>query len=88
MHTTDRKLANRLFALATAKLEDAIEHAVAGQSATLDAARLNAEATRLLEIVGEVGILAEAATITVSRPATLDRGWAIKRPRRKRSTSP
>lgn len=84
----DWELANRLFALATAKLEDAIEHAIAGQSATLDATRLNAEAMRLRKMVEGVGILAEAVTITVGSPVTPARGLAVKRPRRKRSTSP
>lgn len=87
-HITDRELANRLFALTTAKLEDAIEHAVAGQSSTLAAARLNAEATCLWEAVKEVVILTEAAMIAVdsSLPHTLKR--SARHPRKKHSTSP
>lgn len=59
----DRELANRLFAKATAMLEDAIELAVAGQSPRLDPSRLAEQARRLLAAAHNIAILAQAAEI-------------------------
>ena len=61
-----RDLANRLFATATAMLEDAIGTAVAGQSPRLDARRLGDAARRLQAAGREIGAIAEAAAIVAS----------------------
>ncbi len=62
-----RELANRLFATATARLEDAIGVAVAGQSPRLDPAQLADHGHRLQAAVREIASIAEAATIVVSQ---------------------
>jgi hypothetical protein len=64
-----RELANRLFAIATAMLEDATEIAAAGQSARLGARRLAAHGRRLEAAAREVAVLAEAATIVANLSA-------------------
>ena len=61
-----REFANRLFATATARLEDAIGVAVAGQSPRLDPAQLADHGRRLQAAVREIAAIAEAAIIIVS----------------------
>ena len=88
MNDDDRELVNRLFTVATARLEDAMEHAVAGQSPKVSSSRLFAHAIRLQARVQEVATIAEAAMI-VSRSDSADgRTRRPKQMRRKRSTSP
>ncbi len=62
-----RELANRLFATATARLEDAIGVAVKGQSPRLAPAQLADHGRRLQAAVREIAAIAEAATIIVSQ---------------------
>lgn len=62
-----REFANRLFATATAMLEDAIGVAVAGQSPRLDPAQLADHGRRLQAAVREIAAIAEAAIIIVSQ---------------------
>lgn len=62
-----REFANRLFATATARLEDAIGVAVAGQSPRLDPAQLADHGRRLQAAVREIAAIAEAATIIASQ---------------------
>ncbi len=62
-----RELANRLFATATAMLEDAIGVAVAGQSPRLDPTQLADHGRRLQAAAREIAAIAEAATIIVSQ---------------------
>lgn len=59
-----RELAHRLFAAATAMLEDAIDLAVAGQAPRLHACRLAAHGRRLRAAAHDIAVIAEAATIT------------------------
>ena len=72
------ELANRLFATATAMLEDAIEVAVAGQSPRLNPSRLADHGRRLQAAARVIAIIAEAATIVAN--LSVDR----RRDRRKR----
>ncbi len=74
-----RELANRLFATATALLEDVIEVAVAGQSPRLTPSQLADHGRRLQSASHEIAIIAEAAMIVANLGA--DR----RRDRRKRS---
>ncbi len=74
-----RELTNRLFATATALLEDVIEVAVAGQSPRLTPSQLADHGRRLQSAAHEIAIIAEAAAI-VANPG-VDR----RRKRRKRS---
>ncbi len=67
MDDDDRELANRLFATATAMLEDAIGVAVKGQSPRLDSTQLVDHGRRLQAAVREIASIAEAATIVVSQ---------------------
>ncbi len=67
MDDDDRELANRLFATATAMLEDAIGVAVKGQSPRLDSTKLVDHGRRLQAAVREIASIAEAATIVVSQ---------------------
>ena len=67
MDDEDRELAQRLFAAATAMLEDAIETAVAGQSPRLHTSRLAAHGRRLQAAAHDIAIIAEAATIVSDR---------------------
>ena len=62
-----RELANRLFATATAMLEDATELAVAGQSARLTSSLLADQSRRLQAAVRDIAIVAEAATIAANQ---------------------
>ncbi len=62
-----RELANRLFALATAMLEDATELAVAGQSPRLTSSQLANHGQRLQAAALEIAIVAEAATIVANQ---------------------
>ena len=66
MDDDTRDLTNRLFATATAMLEDAIEIAVAGQSPRLDPAQLAEAGLRLQGAVRDITIIAEAAAIVVN----------------------
>ncbi len=58
-----RELAHRLFAAATAMLEDAIGAAVAGQSSRLNPSQLADNGRRLQAATHDIAIIAEAATI-------------------------
>ncbi len=61
-----RELANRLFATATAMLEDATEVAIAGQSQRLNPSQL-ADHGRLLQAAArDIAIIAEAAMIVAN----------------------
>ncbi len=61
-----RELANRLFATATAMLEDAIEVAVAGQSPGLTPSRLADRGRRLQAAARDIAVVAEAAMIVAN----------------------
>ena len=61
-----RELANRLFATATAMLEDATEVAVAGQSLRLDSSQLANHGRRLQAAARDIAIIAEAAMIVAN----------------------
>jgi hypothetical protein len=58
-----RELANRLFATATAMIEDAVELAVAGQSPGLNPAQLADHGRRLRAAAHDIAVVAEAAAI-------------------------
>ncbi len=75
-----RELANRLFATATAMLEDAIEVAVAGQSSKLGPRQLADRADRLHAAAQDVAVIAEAAMI-VANPGINQRRNRPKRSR-------
>ncbi len=74
-----RELTNRLFATATALLEDVVEVAVAGQSSRLTPSQFADHGRRLQSAAHEIAIIAEAAVI-VANP-----GADRRRNRRKRS---
>ncbi len=74
-----RELTNRLFATATALLEDVIEVAVAGQSPRLTPSQLADHGRRLQSAAHEIAIIAEAAVIVANPGADRSRN------RRKRS---
>ena len=74
-----RELANRLFATATAMLEDVIEVAVAGQSPRLTPSQLSDNGRRLQKAARDIAIIAEAAMIVANL------GVDRRRNRRKRS---
>ena len=61
-----RELTRRLFAAATAMLEDAIEAAVAGQSAKLGPRQLAKRARQLHAAAGDITVIAEAAMIVAN----------------------
>ena len=63
MDAEHRELANRLFATATAMLEDAIEPAVAGQAPRSSPAALAGHGRRLQAVLRDIAIPAEAAVI-------------------------
>jgi hypothetical protein len=63
MSDDQRLLANRLFAAATAMLEDMIESAIAGQSSQLSPSQLADHGQSLQGAASDVAIIAEAATI-------------------------
>ena len=66
MDDDHRELVNRLFATATAMLEDAMEHAAAGQSPRLDGSQLAEHGNRLRSAVDDIASIAEAAAIVAS----------------------
>ncbi len=66
MDDETRDLAQRLFAAATAMLEDAIEAAVAGQSVKLGPRRLADRARQLHAAVRDITVIAEAAMIVAN----------------------
>jgi hypothetical protein len=66
MDDDTRDLGNRLFATATAMLEDAIEVAVAGQSLRLNPAQLADTGRRLQAAARDIAIIAEAAMIIIN----------------------
>jgi len=72
MDDSYRELTNRLFATATAMLEDAIEHAVAGQSAKHSPRQLLLHAERLQQAAREIAVIADACAI-VARLASAER---------------
>ena len=75
MDDDSRELAHRLFAAATAMLEDTIEVAVAAQSPHLTAAQLARQAGRLEAAGRDIAILAEAAgTVAGSGEGELENG--------------
>ncbi len=61
-----RELANRLFATATAMLEDAIDAAVAGQSQRLNPSQLANHGRRLQATARDIAVIAEAAVIVAN----------------------
>lgn len=63
MDTEYRDLTTRLFAAATAMLEDAAAIAATGQSARLEPAALARHAAALRRAVQDIAVLAEAALI-------------------------
>ena len=69
MDDDNRELANRLFATATAMLEDVIEVAVAGQSPRLTPSHLADRGRRLQAAAQDIAIVAEAATIIANLSA-------------------
>lgn len=69
MDPDDRELARRLFARATAVLEDAIPASTAGQSPRLSHARAVACARRLRAGAGTIVALAEAVVAIAPPPA-------------------
>ena len=66
MDDDQRELANRLFAVATATLEDAIAVAVAGQSAKLGPRQLADRARQLHAAARDITVIAEAAMIVAN----------------------
>ncbi|MCI0740823.1 MAG: hypothetical protein L0Y72_17370 [Gemmataceae bacterium] len=62
-----RELAHRLFAAATAMLEDALDLAVAGQSPRQSPSRLAKHGCRLRAAAHDLAVIAEAATIAANR---------------------
>lgn len=77
MDTEYRDLTNRLFAAATAMLEDATVIAVAGQSARRSPAALARDAETLQQAGRDVAVLAEAALI-LARPGRNRRAKGAK----------
>ncbi len=65
-----RELAHRLFAAATAMLEDAIGAAAAGQSRRLNPSQLADAGRRLQAAARDFAIIAEAATIIANSGAS------------------
>ena len=61
-----RELAHRLFAAATAMLEDAIGAAAAGQSRRLNPSQLAAAGRRLQGAARDIAVIAEAAMIVAN----------------------
>ncbi len=80
-----RELAHRLFAAATAMLENAIEAAVAGQSAKLGPRQLVDRARQLHAAARDITVIAEAAMIVANSGVNQHRSWP-RRPRRKNWT--
>ena len=74
-----RELANRLFATATAMLEDVIDVAIAGQSPRLSPSQLADNGRRLQKAVCDIAIIAETSVIVANL------GVNRRRNRRKRS---
>lgn len=66
MDEDQRELTNRLFAAATAMLEDAVEIAAAGQSSGLDGAQLTKHGSCLRAAAAEIMTIAEAAVIVAA----------------------
>ncbi len=66
MDDDHRELAHRLFATATAMLEDATEVAVAGQSPKLGPRQLADRADQLHATTREIAVIAEAAKIVAN----------------------
>lgn len=61
MHPDERELFNRLFAAATARLEDATETTVAGQSSKASNRQYRSYAENLARIADDLGHIARAA---------------------------
>ncbi len=74
-----RKLANRLFATATAMLEDVIEVATAGQSPRLNPSQLADHGRGLQTAAHDIAIIAEAATILANSGASRRGSWRKRR---------
>ena len=70
MDEDDRELANRLFATATAMLEDAATAAAEGQSSRLGAAQLADLGRRLAAAARDVAVISEAAMIVAGVDGT------------------
>jgi hypothetical protein len=66
MGDDNRELANRLFATATAMIEDAIELAVAGQSPRLNPSQLADFGRRLQIVARDIAVVVEAAVIVTN----------------------
>ena len=74
-----RELAHRLFATATAMLEDVIEVAISGQSPRLTPSQLAGHGRRLQKAARDIAIIAEAAMIVAN--------LGVNRPRKRRKRS-
>lgn len=74
MDDDDRELVNRLFAAATAMLEDASEVAMAGQSPGHAPTRLIEHGQRLRSAAHNIATIAEAAAIIADRADSAGRG--------------
>ncbi len=80
MDEDNKELANRLFATATAMLEDVIEVAVAGQSPRLNPSQLADHGRQLQATARDIAIIAEAAKIVANSSAERSQ---IRRQRRR-----
>lgn len=80
MDDDDQELANRLFATATAMLEDVIAVAVAGQSPRLDPSQLADHGRRLKTVAHDIAAISEAAIIIANLGA--DRRGNLRKCRR------
>ena len=80
MDDDHRELAHRLFAAATAMLEDAIETAVAGQSPRSPSSKLAGHARALQASARDIAVIAEAAMIVAGKGINQHRRRS-KRPR-------
>ena len=78
----DLEQVNRLFATATAMLEDTIEVAVAGQSPRLTPSQLADGCRRLQALAQAIAVIAEAATIIANRALTKTRNGRNAAPER------
>ena len=78
MDDDHRELAHRLFAAATAMLEDATEAAVAGQSARSPSSKLAGHARTLQASARDSAVIAEAAMIVAGMGVNQHRTRSLK----------
>ena len=79
-----RDLTNRLFATATAMLEDSIEHAVAGQSSKASLTHLLRQAERLHQAAVDIDAIARACVVAAKLAQASARVPAHGRRKRRR----